>query len=687
MKKFRTFLLLSSFLLCLAGCGDKIKPEPEKEQSLTFEEGQLFNFEFESDETTEEIIFSAKDIWMTQKETDASNDDSWYSISPEYGQAGDNISLVLNIKENNSDASADRVGVFKLLCGDSEQTFVLLQYARNSENSEYIYIKDENFRKYCIDNFDTNSDGKLSKEEALAVKEISCAEMNIASLDGIKFFKSLEVLNCSYNSIEGELNLSSLSNLKELKADHNLYSKLDISGCSALVTLVANDNYYSDAQTLDFVFTLKEINLKGCTALKYLKLQDNAIGILDLADCSELEELDVSYNALTWINVSNCKKLRLASIRTNHLNTALDFSHCTELTYLGAWEAELTGLNVSGCTKLVQLIAYRNPDLKSITLNSCSSLTELNLYETGITEIDLRNNTELVKLNLGYTGGLSSIDLTNNTKVVELNLQENRLTTLDASPCKQLQILKAEYNELESVNLTGCTELSKLYIYNNKLESIDLSTNTKLGSLAIYENLLTSLDVTPCASSLYFLDCKENGLSELKLGEMPLLISLDSSLNNLSALDLRSCPELSEVFLGNNALTDLKIRGLDKLTVCEFQNNDLTRLDLRECVAIDELHIQNNKLAYLSFYECTALRYVDCRQNSMTTLDFSNNANMSFLFAGTNPQLKEIYIQKGANYSSLDCDETVIIYEKDPSDYNNVGGGDNWGDDDINPWK
>lgn len=688
MRKVGSFLLLSSLVLCIAaGCGDKVKPEPEKKQSLTFEEGQLFNFEFESDANSTEIVFSAKEIWMTQKEMEAGVDDSWYDISPEYGQPGENVSVVLSVKENTDDDSSDRVGVFKILCGSSEQTFVVLQYSRNSQNSDYVYIKDENFRKYCIDNFDTDSDGKLSKEEALNVTEISCSDQDIKSLDGIQFFKSLEVLNCRYNSIEGELNLSGLTSLKELTADHNLYSKLDVSGCSALVSLVANDNYYSDAQSLSLVFPLKEINLKGCTSLKYIKLQDNGIEVLDLADCSELEELDASYNALTWLNISNCKKLRLVGIRTNKLNSKLDFSHCSELTYLGAWEAELTGLNVSGCTKLVQLIAYRNPDLTTVNVNACPALAELNLYETGITEIDVKNNPELVKLNLGYTGGLTSIDLSNNTKLVELNLQENKLTTLDVSACKQLQVLKAEYNELSSVNLNGCTELSKLYLYNNKLESIDLTTNVKLGSLAIYENLLSSLDVTPCASSLYFLDCKGNGMEELKLGQMPLLNTLDASLNHIKSLDLRACPELTEVLLGNNDLTELKVSGLDKMSVCEFQNNELTRLDLRGCSAIDELHIPNNKLAYISFYECTALRYVDCRQNSMTTLDFSNNSKMAFLFAGTNPQLHTIYVQEGSNYSSLDCDETATIYQKAPSNYDNVGGGDNWGDDDVNPWN
>ena len=687
MKRFGTLMLLALGVLCLAGCEKKGGPEPEKKSSLVFGEDQEFNLTFESDASSVEIEFSAAEIWMTQKEMESGVDDTWYTLTPEYGPAGENVTITISVKENTSDEPVDRVGVFKVFCGEDEQTFTVLQYSRYSQNSEFVYIKDENFRKYLLTYFDSDSDGKLSKDEARAITEISCPEMEIKSLDGIQFMTSLEILNCRYNSIEGELNLSGLASLKQLNADHNFYSKLDVSGCAALETLVANDNYYADPNAAGLVFTLTEINLNGCKSLKVLKLQDNALVSLDLKDCTELEELDASYNALTWLNVSACSKLKLASIRTNHLGCAVDFSHCPDLTYLGAWEAELTGLNVSGCSKLVQLIAYRNPDLKSVDVNGCGALVELNLYETGITEIDVRNNPELVKLNLGYTGGLTSIDLSNNTKVVELNLQENKLTTLDVSPCKGLQILKAEYNELTSINMSGCKDLSKLYLYSNKLKSIDLSDNVNLGSLAIYENQLDALDVTPCAQTMYFLDCKENGLEDLKLGKMPKLTSLDASLNNLTSLDLRGCPLLEEVFLGRNNLKSLHVRGLSHLVTCEFQNNELERLDLRGCSAIDELHIPNNKLAFISFHECTALRYLDCRKNDATTLDLSNNTNMKFLFAGDNPRLKTIYINEQANYNTLDCAETVEILVKEPSEFDNVGGGDNWGDDEINPWK
>ncbi len=186
---------------------------------------------------------------------------------------------------------------------------------------------------------------------------------------------------------------------------------------------------------------------------------------------------------------------------------------------------------------------------------------------------------------------------------------------------------------------------------------------------------------------MYFLDCKENAIKDLKVSGLSKLGTLDASDNALSSLDLTSCKALEEVLLSKNQLAELKVKGLDKMSVCEFQNNKLKRLDLRGCVAIDELHISDNAdLAYVSFYGCTALRYVDCRRTSVSTLDFSGNEKMNFLFATECPLLKTIYIRPGANYSSLAFDEaTTKVFEKDPESYSDVKT-DNWGDEDIDPW-
>jgi hypothetical protein len=62
-------------------------------------------------------------------------------------------------------------------------------------------MDDVAFKKYCYDNYDVDHNGKVSKDEAGAVKVINVAFKNIASLNGIEYFSNLERLDCSFNSL------------------------------------------------------------------------------------------------------------------------------------------------------------------------------------------------------------------------------------------------------------------------------------------------------------------------------------------------------------------------------------------------------------------------------------------------------------------------------------------------------
>ena len=62
-------------------------------------------------------------------------------------------------------------------------------------------MDDFTFKRYCYDNFDVDHNGRVSKDEAEAVKVINVASCNIASLNGIEYFSNLEKLDCSFNSL------------------------------------------------------------------------------------------------------------------------------------------------------------------------------------------------------------------------------------------------------------------------------------------------------------------------------------------------------------------------------------------------------------------------------------------------------------------------------------------------------
>lgn len=673
MKKI---LLLFAVASLFAACGDDAA---DRTGQIVLAPSQTTLLEVDYYATSVPVGFSADLNWIVDY-VSGGGAEGWYAVDPASGMAGE-ATIAVQVGENTT--GAQREGMFRIVCASAAVEFKVRQFAEDTPDNPYVTIPDEKFRAYLLEHFDTDGDLKLSKQEAAAIRELVCEQMEIASLRGIEHMPNLEVLDISYNSIPGELDLSGFSKLTRLECDHNPLTALSVNGCASLEWLKANDCYYLD-EYRQTIYTLEAIDLAGCTALDNLNVEDNRLKALDLGDCIALRDLRSAYNDFTTIDFSACTKLVNCTCRNNPLNgLVLDLSMCPDLKYLACWEAGLAGVNVSGCTKLEQLLAYYN-DLGSIDVSSCTSLVELILHGTKISSIDLGNNVKLSKLDVSFNE-IGRLDLSACTELTELRLGGNQVTELDVSMCPRLKRLEAPQNKLTSLNVTGCTQLDALSLYQNELTRLDLGTCTALTQLTVSENALTELDVNS-APNLFILNCPDNKLVDLKIDNCGELVSLDAERNQLSRLDLRPNKLIREVYLGGNKLTEIGISDLPDLTILQLQQNGLTQIDLKGCTAIDELHVFTNKIEFLSVIPCKAIRYLDCRQTLIRSLDLSNNPQMNFLFATLNPNLRTVFIADGANYSSLEVDEGVEVYYRQPESYDDVGGN-GWGDAQINPWE
>ncbi len=162
---------------------------------------------------------------------------------------------------------------------------------------DWVQFSDENFSRYLIINCDSNSDGHISIEEALEVKEIDLSQFTtyfpIRSLDGIEHFSNLEKLRCN-SHLTGELNLSSNLALVEVDCSNNNLEGIDLTGCSDIETLNISNN---PLRTLDIsdLTSLKELTADNC---KYLTA-------LDLSNNTALTNLSMRYNGLSDIDLRN----------------------------------------------------------------------------------------------------------------------------------------------------------------------------------------------------------------------------------------------------------------------------------------------------------------------------------------------------------------------------------------------
>ena len=133
----------------------------------------------------------------------------------------------------------------------------------------FVQFEDENFKAYCVENFDSDGDGKVSYAEAKVVTNIDVCNKGISSLKGIESFTNLTYLSCFSNPFN---------------SSSNQLTSLDVSQNTALTVLKCYSN------------RLTSLDVRGCTALKQLWCSSNQLTSLDVSKNTALELLYCNSN-------------------------------------------------------------------------------------------------------------------------------------------------------------------------------------------------------------------------------------------------------------------------------------------------------------------------------------------------------------------------------------------------------
>lgn len=147
----------------------------------------------------------------------------------------------------------------------------LLVTACEDGNDDFIKLKevddvctmmdDLELMEFCYEEFDVNKDGKVSMEEAAAVREFDTWTYDISSIKGIEYFPNIEVLDITF----AYLTECNLMNNKKLKS---------ISLGLAKPYVMSN---------------VSDLNFSKHTNLSYVGLDNVAINNLNLANGNDLE--------------------------------------------------------------------------------------------------------------------------------------------------------------------------------------------------------------------------------------------------------------------------------------------------------------------------------------------------------------------------------------------------------------
>ena len=315
------------------------------------------------------------------------------------------------------------------------------------DSKENIIFEDANFKAYLVANFDTDGDGEISKEEALAITKIIVGTKDIESLAGIEHMANLTELRCEgpWSIFEPEEDPE--GKLKTLDVSKNVNLTILYCGFNQLTSLDVTNN----------------------PKIEQLRCAGNNLNSLDVSKNTELIEFEAYNNRLSSIDVSNNPELEYIDLTNNQIKS-IDVSKNPELDYIDLTNNQIKSIDVSKNLELERITCSDNK-LTSIDVTNNQKLTTLNISGNSIVKIDLGNNPDLKYLYC-EKNKISELELSNNKKLKSLNVNDNNLTSLTVNCCPEIKTLKANNNLIKEMDISELTSLFDFYCSGNPLETL-----------------------------------------------------------------------------------------------------------------------------------------------------------------------------------------------------------------------
>lgn len=450
------------------------------------------------------------------------------------------------------------------------QTYYFRAYAVNAKGTAYsqemevvipMPFEDKTLADWMLANWDKDSDGLISFEEAALVTKIDIRSDDVKSLKGLEYLPNLDTVRCCGLSCGPEGGSGTLASV-DLGANHhvtcldlsnNHIESMILSGTSSLSSLVLSGNVELKMETLTCSLVslrdLRSLDITGCRNLAP-----------DLSLFPSLEEFH--YDSRSGIKDNEKLFRQKSDLRRLYVGDALKdgdkiylFSDLEVLDCAGSpvhslnlrYNVKLRSLNLDGCD-----------GISFLDLNTNHELSELHCMCKGLSRLELLEGHEIdgINVNLGQHRHIpESVEIVYTPRIEDMVFKRFILDNYDFNYDSFVSL--AEAAEVESMNIpsdeySGIASLYGIGMFTS-LKGLDVSS----------QGLLTELDLSKQVS-LTVLVCDNTSVKTLDLRDCPVLVSLYAQNTSLVSLDLSHNPALKEAYLSGSPIKTLYLTATQK---------------------------------------------------------------------------------------------------------------------------
>ena len=512
------------------------------------------------------------------------------------------------------------------------------------------------------------SDNQLKESYPIlssGLKKLNCSNNKLTYINlGILLGLNLEEVNCSNNNIT-KIVMDSVGELVKFDCSNNDLMTLDVSQCFKLEELNCSGNQLMELDVgnqtqltqLDCSKNkLTELNVEQNGGLTSLICNDNQLTTLDLSQNHSLSHLNCAKNRLACVDVTGISGTIMAD--GNRRPIAVRTDGTFNLTTLPGFDVSKATFWNGGIVSGTTLSVNAGADEVSYQYNCGNGVNPTFIFETSlpINEDNFPDDNFRNYIKTYKAGGRDVLTVEEQRKVESIEVKGwniSNLKGIEAFP--NLKELNCENNSIQKLDLRQNPELEKLICNKNQLTQLDLSKNPNIYFLNCSWNQLEQLDVSHL-KDLVTLDCSHNDLEQLDVKNSKSLVALNCSANQLTELDVDVThkPNLERVECQNNQLTSLILGQNKLLKKLNCANNQLTQLNLNNMISLKDLNCFNNQLTVLDVSDSPELTKLWLGDNHLTSLNLDNNPNLNFTYT-------DIYSGENVYTVTLNPDRTFDL--------------------------